>query len=79
MKNIFKKSECNRLNFQNYVFVNIDKEELKTAVKRSSNVEQKMLFNKNATFVKFVFLVNYRLTYFHDFYRILVEREFLRS
>ena len=79
MKGIFKEFECNRLNSQNYVSVNIDEEKLKTAVERSSNVQQKTLLNKNATLAEFVFSVDYRLTCFHNFHRILTEREFLRS
>ena len=79
MKNIFKKFECDRLNFQNHVFVNINEKELKTAVERSSNVQQKTLFNKNATFAELVFSIDYKLTCFHDFHRVLIEREFLRS
>lgn len=76
LKSIFKKSECNWLNFQNYISINIDKKELKIAVEQLSNIQQKTLLNKNVTLVKFVFSTGYRLIYFHNFYQILVGRKF---
>ncbi len=79
MKDIFKEFECDRLNSQNYVSVSINEKKLRAVVERSSNVQQKTLLNKNATFVEFVFSIDYKLTCLHEFHRVLIEREFLRS
>jgi hypothetical protein len=79
LKNIFKEFECDRLNSQNYVSVSINEKKLRIVVEQSSNVQQKTLLSKNVTLVKLIFSIDYRLTCLHDFHRILVEREFLRS
>ena len=78
LKGIFKESECNRLDPQNYVSVSIDEEELRAAVERSPNVQQETLLSTDATLAELVFPAGYRLTCLHGFHRVLAGREFLR-